>query len=488
MRTTITLKAKLRASLGLTLLLLSACSMPFTPLTAAPPKLERITVERGPIENHVVANGRVVAQKIATLAFSRAGRIIQVNVQEGDSVQKGQVLAVLDTRDLELSAKQQQANYISVLAQYSQTLRGALPTEIRQAQSELVSAGQRLRDLDKGPASTQITELQASMQQVEAEVRQAQAAYDTARRENPAGIGASPEAAALEQKTIALQAAKARLEAIYEKPKLGQFAEARAQVAAAQAKLIALNPLSETLVSRQAQAEQAFYAWQQAEQAITEAQLTAPFDGLIMNVVMTEGDIAGGSSTVQLADFAEPTFEADVDEADFGLIDVDQFARVRLQSAIGVPISATIKSIGKIGHPSGSLNVYRTRLTLEPVEDQSEQPDVLLNMSGIVQIVTESSPNALLVPVRALTLDENGETYTVQRALPGTVSASTAISSSVSDSANALAVASDASETVQVEIGMRNSEVVEIVSGLNEGDVLLVPAPNDIPLDQPTVN
>lgn len=514
------------------LVTLTACNtalpVPGAP-AEAPVALERVTVERGSIENHITANGRVVAERTATLTFNRGGRIAQVNAREGEWVQQGQLLAKLDTRELELFARQQQASYISALAQYSQTLRGGQPADIRQAQSEFASASQRLRDLDKGPSQGQVADLQgqvadlqAQMQQADAEVKLAQAAYDQVRRENPAGIGGTPEAANLEIKTIAfqaanarLQAANARLQAAYEKPNQGQYAELRAQMAAAQARLNALKPVSETIISSQALADQAYYAWQQAELALRDTRIIAPFDGLVTSVAMAVGDAASSSSIIQLADFSEPIFEADVDEADLAKIKVDQDARVRLQTYIDTPVGAVVKSIGRVGHQNGSLITYRVRLALgafeqateEPAAEMDEQvaaqpseqptaepdadeqaaaqpqeqsaeeptepsaedkPEILLNMSGSAQFVTNSSEDALLVPATALIQDPDTLTYSVQ-IVRGEG-------------------ASEQTEEVEVEIGLRNSEMVEIIGGVNEGDTLLVPEPDNIPLEGPSVN
>jgi hypothetical protein len=89
-------------------------------------------------------------------------------------------------------------------------------------------------------------------------------------------------------------------------------------------------------------------------------------------------------------------------------------------------------------------------------------------MSGSVQFVTASSPDALLVPARALIIDPDTQSYSVQ------------IANGPDDAAG--------STEVDVEIGLRNSEMVEIISGLNEGDTLLVPEPDNIPLEGPSVN
>lgn len=492
---------------------LSGCSVPLSGTSAEAQIVpERVTVERGPIENHIVANGHVVADRTATLAFSRAGRIAVVNVREGDWVKQGQLLARLDTRELEFIAKQQRAVYVSALAQYSQTLRGGSPFDFQQARSELASANQRMKDLNTGPTQSQVTELQALVQQAEAEVRRAQTDYDNAFRNDPATITASPEAAALELKTIALQTAKARLDAVYEKPKPGQFAELRSQAAAAQARLNALKPITETIISSKAMADQAYYAWQLAEQTLRDTRIIAPFEGLVTRVGMSAGDMAGGGSSIEVADFSEPLFEAYVDEADLAKIEGGQPARVRLQTYIDTPFDAEVKSISKVGQQNGSLIVYRVRLVLgaagqssdegsappadavaapnaeqaaEPVSTPADasaeqgadpaeeavsesQAEVMLNMSGIAQFITASADDALLAPASAIIHNPEDNTYVVQV---------------VTGEANAEKI-----NEVEIETGLRNGEMVEVVSGVKEGDVLIVPEPDNVPLEGPSVN
>ncbi len=516
---------------ALAVAMLAGCAMPLLPTAAPETQIapERVTVERGLIENHVIANGHVVAERTASLSFSRAGRIAVVNAREGEWVKQGQLLARLDTRELEFIAKQQKAAYIGATAQYSLAVRGGSPFDIQLAQMEYASANQRLKDLSTGPTQAQVAELQLLVQQAEADVKRAQADYDNAYRNNPSGITASPEAATLEARTIALQAAKARLSALYEKPKAGQFAELRTQAAAAQAKLNALKPVAEMLVSSKAAVDQAYIAWQIAEQNLRDTRIIAPFDGLVTRVSMSAGDMAGSNSAIELADFSQPLFEANVDEADLAKIKVGQQARVRLQTYIDTPLDAEVKSISKVGQQIGSLIVYRVWLllgpasapadensaepaadagvdpnadvagevapTLEPNADASaeqgadpagepasasegasageESPaestvEILLNMSGTTQFITAISEDALLAPASAVTFNPEDNLYTVQ------VVTGEGSNEKISE--------------VEIEVGLRNGEMFEIISGLKEGDVLDVPAPENVPLEGPSVN
>ncbi len=85
---------------------------------------QRITIQTGSISNHIIGTGTIVSRATAQLAFSHSGTVKTVNVKIGDAVKAGQVLATIDTTDLELSAKSQYASYINALAAYSQTVQG----------------------------------------------------------------------------------------------------------------------------------------------------------------------------------------------------------------------------------------------------------------------------------------------------------------------------------------------------------------------------
>ena len=89
-------------------------------------------------EGALVLHGNVDIRQIA-LAFDGSGRVAELRVEEGDRVNAGVVLGVLDTRTLALQAEQAQAQ-IGVRQQTLQRLRnGARPQEIAQARSRVTA-------------------------------------------------------------------------------------------------------------------------------------------------------------------------------------------------------------------------------------------------------------------------------------------------------------------------------------------------------------
>jgi HlyD family secretion protein len=412
---------------------------------------EHVTVTKGAIENTIVATGKVTARTNTTIAFPRSGAVVSLFVKEGDQVKKGQPLAALDTHDLQSTAEQQHANYLSALASYSQTVKGPTDAELASAQAALASAQSTYSDLFAAPSDNTLANLHATLLNAEATLKQKQAAYDMAYKRDPAGIGGSSAALDLEKATNDYNAAKANYDKEFDKPKNSSVASASSQIASAKANLAALTPTTETVAQSKAKLDQAYAAWQQAEQNIHDATIVAPYDGLVTNVYFEIGDWQNtGSPAIDIADFNDPIFEVNVDETDLGNVKVGKTARILLQTYPDAPITGTVQSIARTGTSSGSIVTYKVKLVMHPT-DQA-QSEVLLGMSGTSEIITQNIQDALLVPNRALIADATTKGYSVQRLK-----------------------ADNTVETVSVKLGALSTENAQVLEGLKEGDTLVVP-------------
>ncbi len=125
--------------LGMVLVpVLSACSLSSAesqatdaPGTASP---------RVSSSDRVSAEGVIVPFKKVDLSFEGSGRVDKILVSEGDQVVAGQLLAVLETRDLEQAVVQAEARLESAQAQLAKAQAGARPEEIAEAKAGLAIA------------------------------------------------------------------------------------------------------------------------------------------------------------------------------------------------------------------------------------------------------------------------------------------------------------------------------------------------------------
>lgn len=98
--------------------------------------------------DHLVLYGNVDIRQVS-LAFETAGRIQSLAVQEGDRVQKSQVLAELNTESLTIQAQQAQAQLQVQQQILNEQAAGNRPEEITQAKAKVQSAQAQFENADK---------------------------------------------------------------------------------------------------------------------------------------------------------------------------------------------------------------------------------------------------------------------------------------------------------------------------------------------------
>jgi len=441
--------------------LLAACAVPSvqaaSTTAANTPTQQRVTASTGTIEDRVIGNGTIIANRTVDVSFSGTGTLKTVNVKVGDSVKAGDVIATLDDTDLQLSAQSAWANYLSAQAAYSLTVQGPTSSDLKKAQAAIASANAAYSQLSVGPTDPAIAQAKADVDSAQAALKLAQAAYDKEAARNP-GVGATQQGLTLEQDTIAYTKAKAAYDALFVKPTNSALASAASQIQAAKADLAALQPVSQTVMQKKAQTDQAYIQWQQAMKNVGNATLKAPIDGLVTAVNFVPGAAvnaaatgSSGAAVITIADFVQPIFQLNVDEADLGKVKLGQPAVVQLQTYTGKPISATVTFIAPVGTTtSNGITTYQVNLTIPKT---ANTPNILINMSGTGQVISTQINDAILVPSTALTINTNTKAYSVQ------------------------ILGSDGqTQTVPVKIGAVSGDKTQIVSGVSAGDVLVLPS------------
>ena len=109
----------------------------FFPPTAAAAAIRTASVTRGTVRSAVTGTGSVVPATQVNVGFRSAGQLTEVDVKVGDHVSKGQVLAKIDTRALQIALDQAGANLQTAQANLSNTVNG---NSLIQAQHSLDNA------------------------------------------------------------------------------------------------------------------------------------------------------------------------------------------------------------------------------------------------------------------------------------------------------------------------------------------------------------
>ena len=181
-----------------------------------------------------------------------------------------------------------------------------------------------------------------------------------------------------------------------------------------------------------------------ARTALTQTKLTAPFTSTITEITVREGELVGGFTPLAtVADLNALEIAADVDEIDVANVKVGQSVEVRFDAFPGE------KFTGKLTRLFPASSSQRGSTTYSAVvEFDRRNFDVRLGMGANLKILTIEKKGVLLVPNRAL--KSVGTRKAVQVVAPGEP------------------------RDVIVETGVTDGNETEIVSGVNEGDQVLI--------------
>ena len=107
--------------------------------------LEKLTVPAVSenLKVEIRASGTVQPIQTVNISPKTPGRLLQLFVEQGDVVVRGQRLAVMDNRDIYAEGMQAQARFDETIARYRE-LQAQIPTEIRQLESEVNQAQSRI--------------------------------------------------------------------------------------------------------------------------------------------------------------------------------------------------------------------------------------------------------------------------------------------------------------------------------------------------------
>jgi HlyD family secretion protein len=148
---------------------------------SATAEVRTATVEKGSISTTVSTTGTVVAQSTTDLSFDQSGRVSAVYVTLGQEVKAGDVLAEIESTDLQDAVTTAEVNLSSAQTKLSQLLEGATESELASADQSLIQAQanydqavRALEDLSDGPTESE----RLSAEQT---VVSAQANYDQAK-------------------------------------------------------------------------------------------------------------------------------------------------------------------------------------------------------------------------------------------------------------------------------------------------------------------
>ena len=394
------------------LLVLTGCSGA-TAKSAETAKSE--AVQSASQENVIWASGKLLPARWAGLSPAASGALRALNVAEGDQVAAGAVLAEVDNGILQSQVEVARAAVAEAEAARNKLLAGATPTELAQAQADVLAAqsgvAQAQANLRQAQEAGVVAEAQVAIAQaqynelasrpspaerIEAQRRidlarlalaQAQRAYDEVRGDPH--IGMLPQALALQQATTDYEAARAAYQVATQGATREQLAVAAAQINAAKAQVQVVRaqtpPAEAAVKSAEAQVVRAQAALDrvkagataedkamaearvksaqallaQAQAQLRQTQVSAPFAGQVGTIYVRPGELAApGQPVLMFGDTSKLRVETtDLRETDVTKLKVNMPVEVTFDALPGRTFQGKITRIAPMSTTEkGSTN------------------------------------------------------------------------------------------------------------------------------------
>jgi HlyD family secretion protein len=430
-------------------------------------------VERGTLLVAVSASGVVEPEERVSLTFDQPGLVSEVPIGTGDIVSHGDVLARLDAEGLALQVRQAEAALASAEAQLAQIKAGARPEEtaaaeanVRAVEAQVISSAAQLDRLESGTSDAELAAAEADLAAAQAEQKKADEFYERlttcytfewygVERTICPGLGAPEEQAryTLQAADRGLAAAQARYDEALAGTDRNQIRAseanllaATAQRDAAQAQLdLMMNGATQAQIATvEAQVDQARAALAEAELALENATLQAPFDGVIAEINVNPDEMAPSMlPAVIILDTSRFHATVRVDEIDVGRLKLGQASEVTIEAFPDTSFGGTVTSIAPAATFDSGVVYYDVRIDLAPTD-----LPIRADMTANATVVVDELVNVLLIPTWVVRVDTTtGQTFVDKQTEKET-------------------------QRVDVTLGVRYEGFVEVVSGLNEGDVL----------------
>jgi HlyD family secretion protein len=405
-------------------------------------KVSTAKVGRQDLVSVVSGTGQIKPKTYVNVGATAFGRITHLYVKEGEHVKKGAILATVESVQPEATVAAQQASIVSSKTDVNSFVAAEQTADanVTQAKADLV---QKKFDYDRALAL--YNEKLIAKQDYDSK----KAAYDVS-------------AATLAEREAALAQARAQTE------------------------------------SQRAKVNQAVASQRSNYDALDKTVSRAPFDGLVTNVPVREGETvvvgiqnAGGSTIMTLADMSVITAEVKVDETDIVNIRMDQPVDVTVDALPGKIFKGHVTEVGDqaLLRTTGLSTTQSTTGTEEAKDfkvvvtiDAASvgQEELRPGLSATAKITTAHQPDALTIPIQALvqrdpvaekTLAENSgkpsatPTVTNEKSKPQTVQGVYVIKTDARGAQRA--------SFVPVTTGVTGSTDIEILSGLKQGDLIV---------------
>jgi len=352
--------------------------------------------QHSPISQIISAEAVVFPLQQATVAPKITSTILEFKVQRGTHVKKGQVLVVLENKDLAAAAEASKGDFEQADAGYITTVEASLPQQIQKAELDAAAA--------KAAFDAQ------------------QKVYDS--RKELFQQGAVPRRD-LDSAEVAL-------------------AQARTLNEVAQKQLVDLRRLGkeQTLKSAHGSRMSAEGHMLAAQAQLSYSEIRSPIDGVVTDRPLYVGDLATANQPIlTVMNVSRLIAKSHIAQSEAAVLKVGNPAELKIP-ALDHPLKGRVTLVSPALDPgSTTIEVW--------VEASKPDPALRPGMTVEVEMTAKTVKDALVVPASAVFKNADGADYVL------------------------LAGSDEKAHQKTVQVGIRNSELAQILSGVSAGDPVI---------------
>jgi HlyD family secretion protein len=312
-----------------------------------------------------------------------------------------------------------------------------------------VKKGQLLAQLDKEEIQAQVEQSRAAVEAAEASLTSSEADYERAKvdaegpdvplrnRAYERAIGMAKQGVV---STSALEDAQKNYELALNKQNVS-----KAQVTVLKAKI----------AQSHGQLGQDRANLKQLEEQLSYTDIESPIDGIVLSRDVEMGDavssilVLGSAATLvmTLGDTSQVYVKGKVDESDIGKVYLGQPARIKVESFKDKTFNGVVTKISPMGVEKDNVTTFEVRVSIN-----NPGGELRAEMTANAEIILEEHKNVLQIPEGAIVYDKDKKA-----------------SVEVPDSRG-----KEGKKKIAVNIGISNGAKTELLSGLKEGDQVVL--------------
>jgi HlyD family secretion protein len=312
-----------------------------------------------------------------------------------------------------------------------------------------VAKGQLLAQLDKVEIEAQVEQSRAALEAAQANFKSTQADFERAKVDAegpdvPLLKRAYDRATGMAKDGVVSASALDDAEKNYEMS-LNKQNVSKAQVTVLKAKI----------AQAEAQVAEDQANLKQLEEQLSYTDIVSPIDGIVLSRDVQMGDavssilVLGSSATLvmTLGDTSEVYVKGKVDESDIGKVYLGQPARIKVESFKDKTFSGKVTKISPMGVEKDNVTTFEVRVSI-----QNPGGELKAEMTANAEIILEEHKNVLQIPEGAIIYDKDKKASVETPDPKG----------------------KEGKDKVAVNIGISNGAKTEVLSGLKEGDQVVL--------------